>query len=294
MQLYVNVIVVSAGTSEPAGDPMVVACPPDVAPETVLSFLTQKFGEPIDTAWTCTDQHPRITTGWVFPGEPATATDPALEFICVPLVRAGDGTLQPLFELHADQRREFDELAADGAFDGYAVAMAAPRQYQPAAGGARATSGDAAGRAGPGGNGPRGGGAAAHQTLTQLARDTGATTYGHPRPRRAVQRLVLRDARGERGTQFEVAQIEEDGTLRVIGHDEGPGVTEFFGAGTTSYEWIYTVPPDRVDDLATLAGRRPGQDALYALAAYYQRTDGQLSELFDHPQVAAEFSNWHS
>jgi hypothetical protein len=32
---------------------------------------------------------------------------------------------------------------------------------------------------------------------------------------------------------FEAAQMEDDGTLRVVGHDTGPGVSDFFGTAIT-------------------------------------------------------------
>src|SRR5215467_2761903 len=50
MQLYVKLIPLWAGTSESAGEPRLLCCPPDVEPDTVLSFLTQQLGEVIDTA----------------------------------------------------------------------------------------------------------------------------------------------------------------------------------------------------------------------------------------------------
>jgi len=50
------------------------------------------------------------------------------------------------------------------------------------------------------------------QTMAAIAAQTGATLHTYPRPARAVRRVVLRDTRDERGTQFEAAQIEDDGT----------------------------------------------------------------------------------
>jgi hypothetical protein len=39
MRLLVKVIPLKTGTAEPAGDPGMLRCPPDVAPDTILSFL---------------------------------------------------------------------------------------------------------------------------------------------------------------------------------------------------------------------------------------------------------------
>ena len=98
------------------------------------------------------------------------------------------------------------------------------------------------------------------QDLAELARTTGGTLHSYPRPGRAVRRVILRDLHTDGGgTQFEAAQLEADGTLRITGHDTGPTVTEFFGADISSYEWVYVVPPDRVAvllwPLTQLAGR---------------------------------------
>jgi hypothetical protein len=132
------------------------------------------------------------------------------------------------------------------------------------------------------------------QIMAQIANETGATVHAYPRPGRAVRRVILRDIRDSRGTRLETAQIEDDGTLRITGHDTGPRVTEFFGTAITSYEWVYVVIPAKVDALLRLLASAEGDDVLDALAAYYQQHGGQLSELLRGPEVAAEFDNWHS
>jgi hypothetical protein len=104
----------------------------------------------------------------------------------------------------------------------------------------------------------------------------------------------LRDTRNERGTQFEAAQIDDDGTLRVTGHHTGPGVSEFFGAAITSYDWAYVIAPERVGTLLTLLGGHAGDDVLDRLATYHNQHGGQVNDLLCGPQVAAKFSNWHS
>jgi hypothetical protein len=115
-----------------------------------------------------------------------------------------------------------------------------------------------------------------------------------PRPGPAVRCVLLRDTRNSRGTQFEAAQIGQDGTLHVIGHDQGSGVTDFFGTGISSYEWIYTVPSDRVASLTALAGGQAGDDPLDTLAACYRESGGHIDDLLADPRVAADFSNWAS
>jgi hypothetical protein len=130
--------------------------------------------------------------------------------------------------------------------------------------------------------------------MRQIAEQTGATlhTYQHPGP--AARRVILRDTRNEGGTQFEAAQIDGDGTLRVTGHHTGPGVSEFFGAAITSYDWAYMIAPDRVGALLTLLGGHAGDDVLDRLTAYHGQHGGRVDDLLRGPQVAAKFSNWHS
>jgi hypothetical protein len=130
------------------------------------------------------------------------------------------------------------------------------------------------------------------QTMAAIAGQTGATLHTYPRPRHAVRRVVLRDTRDDLGTQFEAEQLEDDGTLRVAGHDTGPGVSRVFGAAITSYEWVYVVPPGRVAALVQALGAEQRDDVLDALASYYRQHDGQISQLLRSPEIAAEFDNW--
>jgi hypothetical protein len=109
--------------------------------------------------------------------------------------------------------------------------------------------------------------------MAEVAATTGAVLHAYPRPGAAARQVVLRDSH-DQGSQFEVAVLEVDGTLRISGHDQGPRVSGFFGAGITSYQWVHVVP-------AAL------------LAAYYGQHGGQLGPVLRRPAVRAEFSNWH-
>ena len=132
------------------------------------------------------------------------------------------------------------------------------------------------------------------ETMAQIAGQTGATLHVYHHPGRAGRRVVLRDARNDRGTQFEAAQLDDDGTLRVTGHHIGPGVSEFFGDAITSYDWAYVIAHDRVGTLFTLLGGQAGDDVLDTLATYHDQHGGQINDLLRSSQVAATFSNWHS
>ncbi|HUD37400.1 MAG TPA: hypothetical protein VMR14_10915 [Streptosporangiaceae bacterium] len=130
--------------------------------------------------------------------------------------------------------------------------------------------------------------------LAELARQAGGTLHLYPRPGRAVGQVVLRDLSDDRGSQYEAAQVEDDGTLRVTGHDQGLAVSEAFGRGISSYEWVWVVAPGRVAGLVRLLGGNDGDDVLAVLLAYHERTGGRVSDVMRHADVAAEFSSWHS
>jgi hypothetical protein len=132
------------------------------------------------------------------------------------------------------------------------------------------------------------------EILAKVTGQVGGTLHAYPRPGRAVRRVVLRDVRDNKGGQFEAAQLEDDGTLRITGHDQGPGVSEVFGAGITSYEWVYVVAPDRVGVLLRHMGGGDGADVLEVPAAYHEQARGRISGLLRSPDIGAEFSNWHS
>jgi hypothetical protein len=71
MPLFVKIIPLWAGTSEPADEPRLLRCPPDVEPDTIFSFLAQRLGAPVETVWTFTERHERLGIGWVFPAASA-------------------------------------------------------------------------------------------------------------------------------------------------------------------------------------------------------------------------------
>jgi hypothetical protein len=104
--------------------------------------------------------------------------------------------------------------------------------------------------------------------LEAVARQQGGTLHVYPRPGRAVRRVVLRDQTDQRGSQYEDAVLEADGTLRVFGQDQGPGVSQHFGEQITSYDWVYVVAPDRIGNLVRALGGNSGDDVLALLAAY--------------------------
>jgi hypothetical protein len=286
MPLFVKVIPLRAGTSEPAGEPRLLCCPPDVEPDTILSFLTQRLGEPVELVRMSTEHHERPGVGWIFPGSPATGERDAVEVACVPFLESPGGALRPMFEVQAEQRRQFAKLADSHELE-VTVLQAPHRAYHPAAGtGGQDTATPGSQPAGPVGE--------LDQALATIAGQAGATLHTYPRPGPAARRVILRDDRDDRGTRHLDAAVERDGTLRITGHDQGPRVSEFWGEAITSYDWVYVIAADRIPALIRVLGGHDGDDVLALLAACHQRVGGQLSDLLAHPDVAAEFSNWHS
>jgi len=131
MRLLVKIIPLRAGTAEPAGAPELLPCPPDVEADTILSFLTGRFGDPVETAWTSTGRHPRLEAGWIFRAPQARDDDRDVEILCVPLIEAADGSWRSMFEQLADDRENFDELASHDAFDQHTVIELPQRDYRP-------------------------------------------------------------------------------------------------------------------------------------------------------------------
>jgi hypothetical protein len=70
-------------------------------------------------------------------------------------------------------------------------------------------------------------------------------------------------------------------------------VSEFFGEDALSYEWVYVVPPERVDALVRALGGTSGDEVLILLAAYSKRK-GDVEDILQSSEVAASFDNWVS
>ena len=134
MRMQMKIAPLRAGTSEPADRPRLFPCPPDLEPDQIRSFLVQFFGEePVEIAWTETERHERVNIGWIFRALPGTEPMDHIELLCVPVVEAEDGSPKPLFELQADQRQDFEQLAASGAIDSLTILEAPLREYRSAA-----------------------------------------------------------------------------------------------------------------------------------------------------------------
>ena len=132
------------------------------------------------------------------------------------------------------------------------------------------------------------------EVMTAIPSESGAALSSYPRPGIAVRQIVLRDLENDRGTQLEIAQVETDGTRRIVGKDTGLQVTEHFGAGITCYEWVYIVPPEKIASLRRALAIQEGSDVLTAFAAYYDERSGRIYDLLRSTDVDADFANWHT
>lgn len=97
------------------------------------------------------------------------------------------------------------------------------------------------------------------EVMAAIASESGTALSSYPRPGMVVRQIVLRDLASDRGSQFEIAQVETDGNLRITSKDTGLPATEHFGAGIICYEWVYIVPPEKIASLrsALAAGSPP-------------------------------------
>ena len=268
------------GGGDPVGS-QDVDLPPDVEMETLESFVGQRFGEPLDVALV---EHPTlgvVRVGWVLEvpvGMEVPGRHEDFELVLIPMIAESDDprSLVSVFLRLAESQAEFERLAAEGTVDRLVVRDMVPREYRPQPG-AVSRTGD-----------PDIGG-----VLAGIAHDLGGWVRAYPRPGRAVRRVVLRDIRDEDGTRYLDAAIESDGTLRVTGHDEGPGVSQVFGPAITSYEWVYVVAPDRVAALVDELGGTVGDDALTLLQARHDQGSEGLDAVLRSPRINAQFDSWH-
>lgn len=130
MRLQIRITPLRAGTAEPADEPRLFPCPPDLEPDQIRSLLVQFFGEePSEIAWTRTERRERINLGWIFAALPGGEPMPGIELLCVPVIDSDDGSHKPLFEVLADQRQDFEQLATSGAIDKLTIVEAPLREY---------------------------------------------------------------------------------------------------------------------------------------------------------------------
>ena len=108
--------------------------PESVRAENVLSFLRDKHGEPLDVAWTSSDELDRIDIGWVFRPSPEGLEDVGsdVELIAMPMIRDDrTGELESLFERVALMRRDFERAKEEGLLDELSIVELPHEQWRP-------------------------------------------------------------------------------------------------------------------------------------------------------------------
>jgi len=151
VRLFFYMVVVDAETGKEVRPPWLTQCSEDVEPETMLSYLQQRLGEPLHAALLSTPRHPQLTVGWIFPGETFARTGvdvpPGSNVVVTPVmrgamvegggddsfvrVRYGDETLVSMFEALADEKLRLEQAAKDGTFRSVRFLTLEPREYVP-------------------------------------------------------------------------------------------------------------------------------------------------------------------
>lgn len=103
--------------------------------------------------------------------------------------------------------------------------------------------------------------------------------------------VTLEDRNDDRGLHQRSVTVDDDGTLRIEGHDLGAGVEGFWGQGLTEYEFIRTVNPSQTERLRAVLGIPVGEDLLAAVQQRFGRPGGarELERLLEDNDIASEF-----
>ena len=78
--------------------------------------------------------------------------------------------------------------------------------------------------------------------------------------------VVLLNESSANGTRHLSARIDENGDLCIDGQDLGSGVGQFWGEGSSEYEWCITVQAAEVPRVIAALGGAKGDDVLALLA----------------------------
>jgi hypothetical protein len=125
------------------------------------------------------------------------------------------------------------------------------------------------------------------------AADGGVDAHTEHTSRQRIRQQLLHDIVDENGSQYLVAFLNADGTLGLLGLDDGKSVSDFWGEGLDDYEYEYTVAADRIPALIERLGGGPGDDVLALLRRFHDDPAKHgLHRLLNTPPVEAKFHNW--
>jgi hypothetical protein len=122
---------VTIGSGEPIGELEWQDCPPDVAPDTLLSYLSQQFGEPIELVLTSTETQKALAVGWFFRPPVASKWAGKADLMVIPYITLDDGSEVAMFVHQADQKAMFRNLYNEGKGDRLVEIEQPQRPYRP-------------------------------------------------------------------------------------------------------------------------------------------------------------------
>lgn len=110
-------------------------------------------------------------------------------------------------------------------------------------------------------------------------------------PPAGARTVRVRDERTDDDRRILEVTLDEDGSLRLDGHDLGPGTEAIRAHG--SYEWRWTIRPNHVPLVRAALGCRPGEDLLTAISQRY-RGEGsyELERRLRDSEIPREFWSW--
>ena len=91
----------------------------------------------------------------------------------------------------------------------------------------------------------------------------------------------MENTRNERGSFHRVLRLQDDGSLVIEGQDIGRGVSDFWGAESSEYEFARTVAPSAVVQLR-VAAALDDSNLLQALKSRFGTTAELETFLSDH------------
>lgn len=102
--------------------------------------------------------------------------------------------------------------------------------------------------------------------------------------------VVLLNESSANGTRHLSARIDENGDLCIDGQDLGSGVGQFWGEGSSEYEWCITVQAAEIPRVIAALGGAKGDDVLALLAARSNKDElCATTEFFKKRRIPTEF-----
>jgi hypothetical protein len=128
------------------------------------------------------------------------------------------------------------------------------------------------------------------ELVKKVAESTGGSLTKFPSRRASERSLVLSDTTDKRGHLTTSISIDDSGAFYFRGYDTGPIVSTFFGCDY--YEWVYTVPAERVPNLVAALEGNTSEDILELVKRKWDEGI-KVKDLLKSDAIKADFHNWH-